>query len=218
MKVVKKLCNKKDVNENPPTITSVSGEDRSELVMLDENGEETEKKDYRSDSAIKIKEEDQSSPTDENEVKEAPVSQISLNKKRTSKTTATKNNTLGAFEEFMKQGELVGKLGDEAANALKLNFEKVLDLPEVAHVLCSHSEDLSDLDAIKDLDEEAKEALVRAEKEKTMQAFKTLYLHPWYSKNVYNELSITNLTLCYERAKDDLSEINRLYGITPQNR
>ena len=51
-----------------------------------------------------------------------------------------------------------------------------------------------------------------------MEAFKTLYLHPWYSDNVYNELSITNLTLCYERAIDDLSEINRLYGITPKNR
>jgi hypothetical protein len=59
---------------------------------------------------------------------------------------------------------------------------------------------------------------MRAEKEKTMQAFKTLYLHPWYSKNVFNELSITNLTLSYERAKDDLSEITRLYRITPKNR
>ena len=51
-----------------------------------------------------------------------------------------------------------------------------------------------------------------------MQAFKKLYLHPWYSDNVYSELSITNLRLCYERAKDDLNEINRLYKITPKNR
>lgn len=42
-------------------------------------------------------------------------------------------------------------------------------------------------------------------------------MYPWYSENVFNELTITNLSLCYERALDDLSEIKRLFGINHRN-